>query len=305
VVSDEARRFIAPVSFGLGDLVVSLPVVQASVRASEGSGGQTWLVTRSAGQSALAERISGLAGTVAQGDVSIWRPEELIDLRDHPLQRDHWWGSPEFEAAYGLGSINEIIARIGADLGVVADFTAPVPLESRPRPDAEGLVLFVAAADGSAKRWPPARWKELAAALARRGLTAAVVTRGDGSDCVEGSGVAEIVAATPGEAVDVLTACRAVVGVDTGLTHIAAQQGTPTITLSRTPAIYFRRWPHTRLVAGSACDPACQRVEKAYAYHGVTELSAPHPAPRICPVGGRCLEAIEPGSVLAMLEELC
>ncbi len=53
---------------------------------------------------------------------AIWRPEELVDLRDHPLQRDHWWGSPEFEAAYGPLSINEIIARIGADLGVVADF---------------------------------------------------------------------------------------------------------------------------------------------------------------------------------------
>ena len=30
-----ARTFIAPVSFGLGDLVVSLPVVQALVRTDE------------------------------------------------------------------------------------------------------------------------------------------------------------------------------------------------------------------------------------------------------------------------------
>jgi hypothetical protein len=304
VVSDGPRRFIAPVSFGLGDLVVSLPVVHASLRASKQTGGETWLVARSPGQSALAERIGGLSGTVGEGDRSIWRPEELVDLRDHPIQRDHWWGSPEFEAAYGLESINEIIARIAADLGVVADFSAPVPLESRPRPDAQGLVLFVAAADGTAKRWPAERWMKLASELDARGLRSAIVTRGDGSSGWEGSGLAEIVAVTPGEAVDVLTACRAVVGVDTGLTHIAAQQGTPTVTLSRTPAVYFRRWPHTRLVAGSSCDPACQRVEKAYAYNEVVDLSAHHPAPRVCPVGGRCLEAIEPGSVLAMLEEL-
>ena len=76
-----------------------------------------------------------------------------MDLRDHPLQRDYWWGSPEFAAAYGTLPINEIIARIGADLGVVGDFSAPVPLECRDRPDAEGLVLFVADADGTAKRW--------------------------------------------------------------------------------------------------------------------------------------------------------
>ena len=32
------RRFIAPVSFGLGDLVVSLPVVQAAVNAGRALG---------------------------------------------------------------------------------------------------------------------------------------------------------------------------------------------------------------------------------------------------------------------------
>ena len=88
-------------------------------------------MARSHSQAALAERISGLAGTVAEGDLAIGPPEALVDLRDHPLQRDYWWGSPEFAAAYGTLSINEIIARIGADLGVVGDFSAPVPLESR------------------------------------------------------------------------------------------------------------------------------------------------------------------------------
>ena len=90
--------------------------------------------------------------------------DALVDLRDHPLQRDYWWGSPEFAAAYGPLSINEIIARIGADLGVVGDFSVPVPLESKHRPDAEGLVLFVADADGTTKQWAVERWVELATA---------------------------------------------------------------------------------------------------------------------------------------------
>jgi len=228
-VRDVRRRFIAPVSFGMGDLVVSLPVVQAAVRNRQRAGGETWLVARSQTQRALAERINGLTGTVMEGEDATWLPEELVDLRDHPLQRDYWWGSPEFEAAYGPLSINEIIARIGADLGVVADFTAPVPLDCRGRPDADGLVLFVVDADGTAKRWLPERWVELAAALGRNGLDVAVVTRGDGPNAVVNCGLTEIVAATPGEAVDVLSACRAVIGLDSGLTHIAAQQGTPTV----------------------------------------------------------------------------
>jgi hypothetical protein len=291
------------VSFGLGDLVVSLPVVQAAV--GRPGGGETWLVTRSCSQAALAERIRGLAGTVTDDQAPTWVPEELVDLRDHPLQRDYWWGSPEFEAAYGPLSINEIVARIGADLGVVADFTAPIPLESRSRPDAEGLVLFVVDADGTAKRWPAERWIELAATLERRGLDTAVVTRGDGSNPLVDRGLAQIVAATPGEAVDVLSACRAVVGVDTGLTHIAAQQGTPTVTICRSPAVFFRDWAHTRLVAGSVCDPACQRQEATYAYHRQVKLAEKHPAPRVCPAEASCLEPIQPSSVLRMLEELC
>ena len=298
------RRFIAPVSFGLGDLVVSLPVVQAAVNAGTRSGTETWLVTRSQTQAALAPRISGLAGTVAEDDPAIRPPRALVDLRDHPLQRDFWWGSPEFVAAYGTLSINEVIARIGADLGVVGDFSAPVPLECRDRPDAGGLVLFVADTDGTAKRWAPERWVELAAGLGRRGVGVAVVTRDEGDNPLVEQGLARLVAPTPGDAVDVLSACSAVVGIDTGLTHIAVQQGTPTVTLCRDPAVYFRDWDHTRLVTGSECDPLCQRAEGKYAYNQRVHLGAVHPMPRVCPTQSSCLEAIAPDSVLKTLSEL-
>ena len=144
------RRFIAPVSFGLGDLVVSLPVVQAAVRHGRCSGTETWLVTRSQSQAGLAERISGLSGTVVENDVAI-DPETFIDLRDHPLQRDHWWGTDEFEAAYGPLSINEIITRIGADLGVIGDFSAPSP--SRPgAPVLTPRVLFCSSPTPAGRR---------------------------------------------------------------------------------------------------------------------------------------------------------
>ena len=114
-----------------------------------------------------------------------------------------------------------------------------------------------------------------------------------------------MVAATPGEAVDLLSACRAVIGVDTGLTHIAAQQGTPTVTLSRTPAVYFRDWDHTRLVTGSVCDPLCQRAERAYAYNQRVQLGSAHPVPRTCLAEAGCLDAIEPDTVVKVLGELC
>ena len=298
------RRFIAPVSFGLGDLVVSLPVIQAALRNGAKTGKETWLVARSPVQEALAERLPRLAGVVAGDALDLGPPDELIDLRDHPLQRDHWWGSPEFEAAYGQMSMNEILARIATDFGITADFSTPLPLEAVPRRDLEGLVLLVADTDGTAKRWPTERWLALARSLHSAGVDSAVVTRGERNHDLVSKGLAEIVASTPGEAVDVLSACRAVVGVDTGLTHIGVQQGTPTVTIARQPAVYYRAWKHTRLVSGSVCDMECQREERAYAEAQRASLD-PDAAPRFCPSRSRCLQVIEPRMVLEALEELC
>jgi ADP-heptose:LPS heptosyltransferase len=298
------RTLIAPVSFGLGDLVVSLPVVDALLKNGASTRRETWLITRSDLQVSLSERIAGLAGTVAECEVVVGQGDVLIDLRDHALQRDAWWGSAEFEAAYGPLSINEIVARIAADFGVHADFSDPAPLEARARGDVEDLVLLVADSDGATKRWPPDRWVELARALERQGVEVAVVTRSASAGVLAERGLTEVVADSIGEAVDVLTSCRAVVGVDTGLTHIAAQQGTATVTLCRKPAVYFREWPHTRLVAGGTCDPSCRRVEEEYACHRRVDLSGPPPSPRVCPVLVSCLRSIEPEAVAATLLEL-
>ena len=102
-----ARVYVAPISFGLGDLVVSIPVVQALIADGRRTGDETWLVARSASQALLSQRIPGLAGCV---DEETFRPvpgtDRVVDLRDHPLQRDYWWGSAEFEAALGPLDIN-------------------------------------------------------------------------------------------------------------------------------------------------------------------------------------------------------
>jgi Glycosyltransferase family 9 (heptosyltransferase) len=304
VTEGPARALVAPVSYGLGDLVVSLPVVQAVLQEGPSSGRETWLVTRSDVQQALAERIGGLAGTVAERDVVVGPGDVLADLRDHPLQRDAWWGSPEFEAAHGSLSINEILRRIAADFGVDADFSSPVPLAARARSDVEELVLLVADSDGAAKRWPPERWIELARSLRQEGTEVAVVTRSPCDGVLTDRGLTGLVAPTVGDAVDVLTGCRAVIGVDTGLTHIAAQQGTPTVTLSRMPAVYFRAWDHTRLAAGTRCDPECRRVEMEYAYHQRVDLTVPPLVPRGCPVEATCLRSIEPDHVVSALFDL-
>ncbi len=94
------------------------------------------------------------------------------------------------------------------------------------------------------------------------------------------------------------------VGIDTGLTHIAAQQGTPTVGISRDRPVYFRPWPHCRAVVGDRCDETCQSIERAYAYNARVRSPASAWEERTCPVGARCLEKIRPTDVIDALGEL-
>jgi hypothetical protein len=295
-----SRTLIAPVSYGLGDLVVSLPAFQALIA----EGDPVWLVARAPSQRLLAERIEGLAGVVDEDGYTRCPQDRLIDLRDHPLQRDFWWGSAEFEAAFGFLNINDILERICADLGVRADFTRHVPLQSRPWPGLGGTVLLVHETDGAAKSWPPQRWAELVALLRADGHDVAQVTKGTGPTPLDDIGVDPLVAPTPPTVVDALSACRGVIGVDTGLTHIAVQQGTPTVTICRRTSVYVRPWPHSGALRGSDCTDLCQARETASAYNQTVSLRDFRPPSRTCPSGSACLAGTTARGAVAVLRSL-
>jgi hypothetical protein len=295
-----SRTLIAPVSYGLGDMVVSLPAFQALIAA----GDPVWLVARAPSQRLLAERIEGLSGVVDEDSYTRCSSDRFIDLRDHPLQRDFWWGSAEFEAAFGLLNINDILERICADFGVRADFRHRVPLQSRPCPGLDTTVLLVHETDSPAKSWPPERWAELAVLLRADGHNVAHVTKGTGPMPLDDIGVDPLVAPTPPAAVDALSACRGVIGVDTGLTHIAVQQDTPTVTICRRASVYVRPWAHSGALRGSDCTDSCRAAEVASAYNQTVSLRNFRPPPRTCPSGSACLEGVTAGDAVALLRGL-
>lgn len=299
------RVYVAPFSFGLGDLAVSLPAIQALIAQSRHNGDETWLIARSVAQMRLADRIAGLTGWLEEQ--SFDRDEHdgcFVDLRDHPLQRDWWWGSAEFEEAFGALSINDILSRICADFGIHADFTEPVPLTAFPRPELSSSVLLVTESDGPSKKWSVRRWKSLADTLLARGLDVRMVVRDEAAPEMRALGIAKARAPSPGEALDMLGAASAVIGIDTGLTHLAVQQGTPTVAICRAPAVFFRPWSHARAVVGDLCDAACIAAEAEHAYNARVDLRGLRWQPRMCPVGGRCLDSVQPEHVLAALDNL-
>ena len=295
---------VAPISFGIGDLVVSLPAIQALTVTGKERAERTWLVARSAAQRRLAPRIAGLVGCVDEGSLLSDDRDQLVDLRDHPIQRDFWWGSAAFEEAFGPLDINDILRRICDDMGIAADFSRPVPLDAQSRPELGDSVLLVTETDGVDKTWPAERWAAMAAQLVAAGLEVRHVTRSGCTTAMRATGIAELRVPTLGDAVDALTSCRAVIGVDTGLTHIAVQQGTPTVHICRRGSVYFRPWGHCRALRGDRCTDDCLAVEAAYAYNERVSLRDFRPERRTCPSGAPCLNATTPERAMALLGEL-
>ena len=295
---------VAPISFGIGDLVVSLPAIQALTVAGNDRAEQTWLVARSPAQRRLVPRIAGLAGCVDEASFFSDDRDQLVDLRDHPIQRDFWWGSAAFEEEFGPLDINDILQRICDDMGIAADFSRPVPLDAHPRPELGDSVLLVTETDAADKTWPAERWATVAVELAAMGLQVRQVTRSRCNPAMRATGITELQVPTLGDAVDVLTSCRAVIGVDTGLTHIAAQQGTPTIHICRKSSVYFRPWIHCRVLRGDRCTDECLAVEASYAYNERVSLRDFRPERRPCPSGAPCLSGTTPEQAIALVGDL-
>lgn len=290
--------YIAPVSWGLGDLIVSLPAVQAVID----SGKVTALVLRGEQQQGLAARVDGLAFAVQEKEMpSILENSNAtyINLRDHPIQTRYWWGSPEFEKDYPSFRINDILRVICRDGGIDADFERLVPLKWNRRPDVQGKVLFVPGSDGTYKCWPRDHWLQLQRKLVGEGRQCVMIGQPENSEIVAkliDANVSWIETGTLAEAVDVVSSVALAIGVDTGLMHLAVQQSTPAICLYRNNPIYFRSYEHSLHLVAPPCHPDCVARSLDCSYETVTDFTKWVPKSWDCalPESQRCLSAILP-----------
>lgn len=258
------RIFLSSATIGIGDLIVILPILQTLIDA----GCNTHLVARTKEHSAIAERVHGLAGCILLDDfhpADLGDADEYFDLRDHPLQTDYWWGSREFFQAFPGWRINDILAQICKDKGLAADFTRLRPLHHTPVPAARDKIVFVPGSAHSMKCWPFDHWLGLAELLQKAGYEILVVGQPDKARIVHqliSAGLTWYPTRDMGEAIDLLSSCLATVAVDTGLMHIAAHQGTPTLSLYRYKPVFERKFPHVAaLIAAMPCADICYEQE--------------------------------------------
>lgn len=200
------------------------------------------------------------------------------------------------QAAY----YQHLVRALGAASGpleprvVVSDEARRIGMAHLTRLGWDGRAPLVAmapgAAYGSAKRWPPGSYADVADGLARDGMTIVLV----GAAADRGAGVEMLAAVTERDRVmnaigdtdlpalaGVLAHCRALISNDSGAMHLAAAVGVP-VTAVFGPTDECGTRPlgsgHTVITAPVWCRPCMLRT---------------------CPIDHRCMRRIEPAGVLA------
>jgi hypothetical protein len=250
--------FLSPIGSGFGDVLISLPVMQALLDRGE----DVCLVIRSFRQEGIGERIIGLSGAVREEDLQIGPGDKYFNLRAHPIQTDHLWGTPEFEKIFGVTRIEKIITLIAADYGLDISYQNLRPLRFELRPEIVGRVLFVPGTDGHFKHWPKEYWLELQNGLEKNGLEITLVGRPEESPAVReliDSGMQWLATPTAGDAIDVVSSALAVVAVDTGLMHAAIQQNIPTFSFVHPDMFHHRTAVNSFQFIGVHCPAECGR----------------------------------------------
>jgi hypothetical protein len=303
-----STTYISVIGGGLGDIVVALPVIQALI-----AQGKTALVMRTQRQLGFEKLIPGLAGVIKESELSqqLKSDDRYINLRTHRLQTDYFWGGPEFERDYPGFRINDILSEMCRDIGVEADFSRLTPFKYKVRPELAESVIFIPGTTVDSKTWSTKNWLALKTWLDNRKCPVFMLGQPDYSMAVKElleSGVALIPTPEVEDAVDILSSARSVVSIDTGLMHVAIQQGTPTVSLFQDP-IFYRPALNNHALFSKHCEPVCVKSRMAARPESTTEY--PEWSWRtsdfkfcLVPEEERCINSIGVSEVVDILDRL-
>lgn len=259
--------YFAPISDGLGDLLVSLPGLLTLVRTGE----PTFLIIRSPKQEQVAELIPGLSGAIREPDFHArvkGSDDVFVNMRDHPLQTEAIFGSDAYFEKNGPLNIVDLCRQICFDL-IERDLKIPLQFVYEPFPYKKNVssfnkVILIPGSAGRFKCWPLDSWLNLYKALASRGLECVVIGQPDKSpevfellDHGRVFGLVHVATPTLQDAIDVISSARAVVSVDTGLMHLSVQQQKPTIALHLKRSIFVRPERNCISIIAEDCIPEC------------------------------------------------
>jgi heptosyltransferase-1 len=182
----------------------------------------------------------------------------------------------KLEVPRGLHAIERNRRLVAQVFGYPLDGAADYGLRAPPEPPSWAppgpYAVFLHAASRESKRWPQERWIALGEAAADAGLHVVL----PGGTAAERETSARLAKRMPramaapamglGDAAAVLAHARCVVGVDTGLTHLAAALGVPTVGIyvATRPELTGLHAPNAVNLGGAGRAPELQEVLDAF-----------------------------------------
>lgn len=324
--------YFAPIARLLGDLVVCLQPLQQLIADGE----DVHLIARSASQLGLVESIPGLAGHIAEPlflerncteksvtafkeligvqGVKPYKQDRVINFREHPLQTDFVWGSPEFNSNFPQYRISRVIAEISDCFGIKYDTDRFRPLAARINLELQNTIILIPGTASPIKAWPTSSWQSLYGTLRASAFPCVLIGEPDKSAQVReliDFGIPYLPTPTLADAISAVSSCERVISVDTGLMHIAAHQGANTIALFRDDAFFARELGHVQNLFAEPCVQECREQEFVYTPNSSlfysaweNEKSTAFWSQMRCRNGksNTCMSSISVESVLALLE---
>ncbi len=249
--------YISPVSWGLGDLVVCLPIIQELISRQI----PTYGIYSNALQKEAYDSVIGLKGSISHNDINkIDTAAQIINLRNHDLQKNYWWGGTLFKQNYPNYHINDILKIICNDFNLPFAEHKLVKLTHQKLPQYENTLIFIANSFGPFKSWPTEYWLEIHRFLTKHNYNVILLGRINESQQLAdliNLGVKHVDTPQLSSAINILSSAKAVVTIDSGLAHISVNQGTPTIIMFGHNDVYYRPYPNSYNISAKHCSILC------------------------------------------------
>jgi ADP-heptose:LPS heptosyltransferase len=223
---------------GIGDLVVILPILK---NLKENYVDQLNMVVFNKAQYDLLRRFQYTDITLVMNDMKDVEPRDCIphgdfyiDIAETQMEKDYWWGSEKFVKDLGHMHIYEVMEKciqIGGDYERIESLRYN-PLEKDGK---RTLLLGIGGRRGN-KLWFNDSWLRVYELLTERGYYVGMVgaREHNGSDQLsqlEKLGIPFFETKNLGHCIDVISNSAGMITIDSGLMHISAMQGIPTVAM--------------------------------------------------------------------------
>lgn len=220
---------------GIGDLVVILPILK---NLKQNYMNKVNVLVFNEAQMDLLSRFPYVDKAVIFGDNPrsyVQKGEFYLDIAETEMESKYWWGSEEFIRDLGHMHIYDVMKEC---IQIGGDFEKIEPLQFNPlesHTDKKKILLGVGGRRGN-KLWFNDYWLELYRNLIDAGYDVGMVGARNhkGSEQItelEQAGIPFYETTDMGRCIDLISHADGMVTIDSGLMHIAAMQGIPTVAL--------------------------------------------------------------------------